>query len=95
VRYAPGVWGLQFHPEFSAQTMRAYIGERAGALAEEGLDPDRLRRTVAPTPRARVILRRFARHARAMRGATTAGGPEPARRESARIRGRGSRRPDS
>jgi GMP synthase (glutamine-hydrolysing) len=58
------VWGLQFHPEFSAGAMRAYIAGRAEALRREGEDPQRLHRAVRPAPLARRVLRRFVHHAR-------------------------------
>lgn len=57
------VWGLQFHPEFSAAAMRAYIAGRADVLGREGEDPRRLHRAVRPAPFARRVLRRFVRHA--------------------------------
>ena len=55
------VWGVQFHPEFSAAAMRAYIAGRAEALRHEGEDPRRLHGEVRPTPFARRVLRRFVR----------------------------------
>ncbi len=62
MRIGERVYGLQFHPEFSAAIMRAYIRERAGALRAEGLHPSRLEAALRPTPQARAILRRFVRH---------------------------------
>jgi len=35
-------WGVQFHPEFDATIMRAYIGARAAALRSEGQSPEAL-----------------------------------------------------
>lgn len=58
------VWGVQFHPEFSAGAMRAYIAGRAEALRREGEDPQRLHRAVRPAPLARRVLQRFVHHAR-------------------------------
>jgi GMP synthase (glutamine-hydrolysing) len=55
------IWGVQFHPEFSAAAMRAYIAGRAEALRNEGEDPFRLHRAVRPAPFARRVLRRFVR----------------------------------
>ncbi|MGH8041749.1 MAG: glutamine amidotransferase [Rudaea sp.] len=63
VRYAPGVWGFQFHPEFGAGHMRAYIRARDGALADEDFDVAGMLSAVAPCPQARALLRRFARFA--------------------------------
>lgn len=54
-------WGVQFHPEFSADIMRAYIQKQAQELVQEGQNPDRLVQTVAPTPEAAAILSAFAR----------------------------------
>lgn len=61
VRFAPRAWGLQFHPEFGAREMRAYIRARDGALADEDFDVPAMLRRVRATPQAKSILRRFAR----------------------------------
>ena len=61
VRFAPRAWGLQFHPEFGAREMRAYIRARDGALADEDFDVAAMLREVRATPQARSVLRRFAR----------------------------------
>jgi GMP synthase (glutamine-hydrolysing) len=60
LRYAPRALSTQFHPEFSAGFMRAYIAARADTLREEGLDPDALIRAVVETEAARALLERFA-----------------------------------
>jgi len=52
VRFAPRVWGVQFHPEFGVREMRAYLDDERQAD---------LRRNVRGCPDARGILRRFAR----------------------------------
>jgi GMP synthase (glutamine-hydrolysing) len=57
------ILGLQFHPEFSAAIMRAYIRERSEGVAASGLDPARLLTEVRPAPWARRVLRRFVRQA--------------------------------
>jgi GMP synthase (glutamine-hydrolysing) len=54
-------WGIQFHPEFSAAAIVAYIRARADAIRSEGGDPEALARSARPTPAARQLLRRFAR----------------------------------
>jgi GMP synthase (glutamine-hydrolysing) len=64
LRYAPGVWGVQFHPEFSVAHMRGYLSERSEIVDMEGLDAQRLKRAVAASPHARALLRRFVRIAR-------------------------------
>lgn len=61
LRYGRNAISTQFHPEFTARTMRAYLDARADALREEGLDLDALRRGVCATPAARALLGRFAR----------------------------------
>jgi GMP synthase (glutamine-hydrolysing) len=58
-RIGPCAWGVQFHPEFGTEAMKAYIGECAGLLADEGQDPDDLARRVVPTPAGAALLRRF------------------------------------
>ena len=63
-RLGERIWGVQFHPEFSSGMMRGYIRGRAEALRAEGADPQQLHREVRPTPQARRVLSRFARHAR-------------------------------
>lgn len=60
LRYAPYAVSTQFHPEFSVESMRAYIDTRADVLREEGLDPDTLRAGVHETEAARALLERFA-----------------------------------
>lgn len=49
-------WGVQFHPEFSADAMRGYIGRMNGSLA----NAPQLLDDVRPTPAAASILQRFA-----------------------------------
>lgn len=61
LRYGPHALSTQFHPEFSAAAMRAYIVLRADRLREEGLDVPTLLREVGAAPQARRLLRRFAR----------------------------------
>lgn len=58
-RVGTRAWGVQFHPEFSARVVGAYIDSRRASLLEEGLDPLRLLREVQETPQANSLLRRF------------------------------------
>jgi GMP synthase (glutamine-hydrolysing) len=53
-------WGVQFHPEFDASIMRAYLTHRREILADEGFDPDALLAAVQETPEGDSLLRRFA-----------------------------------
>ena len=59
-RIGDNAWGVQFHPEFDAQIMRAYVGERREALIEEGYSIDTLIEGVFETPEATHLLREFA-----------------------------------
>ncbi|WP_426661036.1 glutamine amidotransferase [Rhodanobacter aciditrophus] len=62
LRYGPHALSTQFHPEFSADVMRAYIRRKHADMQREGFDPQRSLREVAATPVARRLLQRFARH---------------------------------
>jgi GMP synthase (glutamine-hydrolysing) len=59
IRFTENVWGVQFHPEFSAPVMSEYIHHRAGAIREEGLDPEHLLENTTETEEASLVLRRF------------------------------------
>jgi GMP synthase (glutamine-hydrolysing) len=59
VRFAPRVWGLQFHPEFTALAMQHYLRLRSDALRSEGQDPEALMAAVQTTDAASALLRRF------------------------------------
>lgn len=61
VRYGTHAISTQFHPEFSADVMRAYIHRKRDALREEGQCADSLLAHVAPTPAATMLLRGFLR----------------------------------
>ena len=60
-RAGPCAWGVQFHPEFDAEVVRAYIDYMRPRLLSEKQDPDTLRATVVDTPYGEEILKRFAR----------------------------------
>jgi len=53
-------WGVQFHPEFDADIMRAYVRERRNELRAEGFDDDALARAVVDAPLGDELLTRFA-----------------------------------
>ncbi len=59
-RLGKSAWGLQFHPEFPAAAMRAYVREYAKILAAEGGDPLRLEAESEDSPYGDAILHRFA-----------------------------------
>lgn len=65
LRFAPRVWGVQFHPEFNVAHIRGYLHERREVVAAEGLDAAALTRAVNAAPHARQLLRRFVRIAAA------------------------------
>jgi GMP synthase (glutamine-hydrolysing) len=52
-------WGVQFHPEFSRETTRAYIQARSDAINEEGLSATQLQSAVEDTPESASLLTRF------------------------------------
>lgn len=53
------VWGVQFHPEFDVEVVKAYIRAHREELHEEGPDPDALLEACSPSPAGPEILRRF------------------------------------
>jgi GMP synthase (glutamine-hydrolysing) len=53
------IWGVQFHPEFSADIMRAYIDENSEDLASAGFDTSVLLNSVTDHPYGQMLLRRF------------------------------------
>ncbi|MEX2468998.1 MAG: glutamine amidotransferase [Pseudohongiellaceae bacterium] len=61
-RMGDSTWGVQFHPEFSAEVTRAYIKERRAVLTEEELEPNALLKSVSDTPQAVGVLKRFVAH---------------------------------
>lgn len=61
LRYGRRAVSTQFHPEFSAEIMRAYIQRKRADLLHEGNDAHGIFRSVAATPVARQLLSRFAR----------------------------------
>ncbi len=60
VRFAPRVWGVQFHPEFTAEAMSHYLRIRGDALQQEGMDVAELHAAVTETEAATRLLHRFA-----------------------------------
>jgi len=58
-RIGGSAWGVQFHPEFSADILGSYIRECFDELRREGTDPVELLGHVSETPYGRVLLERF------------------------------------
>jgi len=52
-------WGVQFHPEYTADIMRSYIINEKDDLIREGIDFRTVLDSVKETPAAASILRRF------------------------------------
>lgn len=63
-RLGESTWCLQFHPEFDAAIIGAYIRERSEEIRSEGLDPDALIDGIVETPISRSLLERFVHLAR-------------------------------
>lgn len=59
IRFAPRVWGVQFHPEMDAALVGDYIEDRRDAITAEGLDPDALLATRIESSFGRQMMRRF------------------------------------
>ncbi|MBN1554028.1 MAG: glutamine amidotransferase [Phycisphaerae bacterium] len=55
-------WGVQFHPEFNAAILRAYIEQRKNELASAGYDVPSLLSEVTETPVAASVLQAFVRY---------------------------------
>jgi GMP synthase (glutamine-hydrolysing) len=60
-------WCVQFHPEITADVIRAYLNARRDVITSEGLDVDRLLEDVCDTDVGRTIFSRFVAFARECR----------------------------
>lgn len=58
-RVGARAWGVQFHPEFDAATIRTYLHARGPLLRDEGLDPEALASAAKDSDHGGAILRRF------------------------------------
>ncbi|NOT13565.1 MAG: glutamine amidotransferase [Methylococcaceae bacterium] len=58
-RLGNNAWGLQFHPEFSADIMKAYVREYTGDLLSAGQDVDAIKAAVCDTDEMNALLKRF------------------------------------
>ncbi len=59
-RVERSAWGVQFHPEFDAEVVAAYIRHSKVALAAEGQDPKDLIAGCIPASASTQVLHRFA-----------------------------------
>jgi len=53
-------WGVQFHPEFEAAVMPAYVAGFREVLLAQSRSPEDLVAALRPTPESAAVLRRFA-----------------------------------
>ena len=58
-RIGERAWGVQFHPEFTDEVMRAYLAVQALDIESEGGDAAALLAAVKPAPEASSLLQRF------------------------------------
>ncbi|MEH6824629.1 MAG: glutamine amidotransferase [Motiliproteus sp.] len=61
VRFGDRIWGVQFHPEFTAGVTRDYINQQRDALSEHEQDSTHLLKQVSNTPENNALLRRFSK----------------------------------
>lgn len=59
VRYAPKVWGVQFHPEISAAIMRSLLDIVGENLEKNGQSVCAIEQAIETTPYGPVLLERF------------------------------------
>ena len=59
VRFASHAWGVQFHPEFGREFMRALVDVVADDITRAGRDPDAIRRSLDDMPQGPALLRQF------------------------------------
>ncbi len=57
--FSSSAWGVQFHPEFNAEIMRAYISCQAEDLEAEGFNVSHLLSSVKDDTSGKMILQRF------------------------------------
>ena len=60
-RVGKQAWGVQFHPEFSVEALRAYLDGLGPTLAREGRDAAQIAAQLRATPVAASVLPAFAR----------------------------------
>lgn len=54
------IWGVQFHPEWTAEIMSTYIQARQSALVAEGFHPESMIQALKPCDAAYGLLKHFA-----------------------------------
>jgi GMP synthase (glutamine-hydrolysing) len=63
LRFAPKVYGTQFHPEIDGEIMCMYLEARSALLADEGMSADAIAREVHDATASTAILKNFVRRA--------------------------------
>lgn len=58
-RLGDSAWGVQFHPEFSADIMRAYVSEQTPSLLRDGHNVGELEAAICNTDAVNTLLKRF------------------------------------
>lgn len=58
-RFGKNAWGVQFHPEFSAGIMSAYVSEQTTTLLNEGHDVAALQAAICNTEASNALIKRF------------------------------------
>ena len=58
-RYGQSAWGVQFHPEFDANILRAYVDAKRAALKDEGIDAEAISNDAIDSADGTILLRRF------------------------------------
>ena len=58
-RYKSHIWGLQFHPEFTADISKDYIQARTADLVKEGLNPTQMINDIENLDNGKHLLQRF------------------------------------
>lgn len=53
------IWGVQFHPEFTAAITKSYVAEQGQSLKQEGYDVDSIRNSVLEHEYGKILLKRF------------------------------------
>lgn len=61
VKFAPSVWGVQYHPEIDAEVIRYYVRARADQLRREAFDVAALEREALDTPDGVAVIQNFVR----------------------------------
>jgi len=58
-RLGDKAWGVQFHPEFSAEIMSDYISEQTAVLLKVGYDVAALQSAIRCTNAANALIKQF------------------------------------